>query len=340
MPSRITKLVLPIFIAALLTNAGRLRGQQSLDPGSPLHPRADASSSPLAPADYVITPDDLLEISVFDVPEMSRIYRVHPSGVIVLPLIHEPINATGLTTDQLSAAISKRLQTDGLVSHPQVTVEVKESRLHSVVVTGEVKKPQIYPIFGETRLLDLIAQAEGLADDAGSVAVVTRGSLVLSTGVQDQIPKQHGDTVVVDLKRLMETNDPKLNLEIYPGDRVNVQRAGIVYVVGAVNRPGGFVLNSGREPMTVLKAVALAEDLKPTAVANRSLIIQPKASGSGEQKEVPVKLKDILSGRAPDQALRPDQILFVPDSNTQRALRRAAEAAVQAATGVIIWRLP
>jgi polysaccharide export outer membrane protein len=145
---------------------------------------------------------------------------------------------------------------------------------------------------------------------------------------------------VVDLKRLMETNDPKPNLEIYPGDRVTVQRAGIVYVVGAVNKPGGIVLNSGREPMTVLKAVALAENLKPTAVGNRALIIHAKASTAGEQDEAPVRLKDILSGRAPDQPLHAEEILFVPDSNSQRALRRAAEAAVQAATGVIIWRLP
>ena len=317
--------------------AGRLEAQPLLDSG-PRSSRANAESS-LAPADYVISPDDLLEISVFDVPEMSRVYRVHPNGSIELPLVHEPIDAAGLTTDQLCAAIGNRLRADGLVSEPEVTVEVKESRLHSVVVTGEVKKPQIYPVLGETRLLDVLAQAEGLSDNAGTVAVVTRGDAALRASRSESDQDQPG-TVMVDLKRLMESNDPKLNLEIHPGDRISVQRAGIVYVVGAVNRPGGFVMNAGHEPMTALKAVALAEDLKPTAVGNRALIIRPKTSAASEQEQTPIKLKDILSGRAPDQPLQSGEVLFVPDSSSQRALRRAAEAAVQAATGVIIWRLP
>ena len=329
-------------VLILLVDSGGarpLRGQQALDSVPLPLVRVDAVKS-AAPADYVISPDDVLEVSVFDVPEMSRTYRVHPNGVIAVPLVAAPIAAAGLTTDQLSASIAGRLQTDGLISDPRVSVEVKESRLHAVVVSGEVRKPQIYPVFGETRLLDVLAQAEGLAEDAGNVAVVTRGNTAPG-GRRPGLSSERPDgTVAVDLKRLMETNDPKLNLEIYPGDRVTVQRAGIVYVVGAVNRPGGFVLNNGREPMSVLKAVALAEDLKPTAVGNRALIIRTKASTGNEQQEAPVRLKDILSGRAPDQPLRPDEILFVPDSNSQRALRRAAEAAVQAATGVIIWRLP
>jgi polysaccharide biosynthesis/export protein len=299
--------------------------------------QAQTASSTPASGDYLISPDDLLDVSVFDVPEMSRTYRVHPNGSIDLPLVPEPITAAGLTTEQLSAAIGSRLRADGLVSEPQVSVEVKESRLHSVVVTGEVKKPQIYPIFGETRLLDVLAQAEGLTEDAGDVAIVTRGSAALRASGGSA---QADDTVPVDLKRLMATNDPKLNVVICPGDRITVQRAGIVYVVGAVNRPGGFVMNAGHQPMTVLKAVALAEDLKPTALGNRALIIRSKVAGASPQEQAPVRLKDILSGHAPDQPLLADEILFVPDSTSQRALRRAAEAAVQAATGVIIWRLP
>jgi polysaccharide biosynthesis/export protein len=299
-----------------------------------------------APSDYVISPDDLLDIGVFDVPEMSRRYRVSPNGAISFPLVETPIAAAGFTPDQLSSAIRERLRADGLVKDPEVTVEVAESRLHSVVVAGAVKKPQIYPVFGKTTLLDVLAQAEGLADDAGSFAVVTRGSASLHAANEDsqQGPQDPQDIdpnpIQVDLKRLMETNDPRLNLDLYPGDRVTVQRAGVVYVVGAVNRPGGFVLTSEHQPMTVLKALALAEDLKPTALGNKALIIPPKAPGSGKPDGLPVRVKDILAGRAADQPLHASEILFVPDSNGQRAMRRAAEAAVQAATGVIIWRLP
>ena len=113
-----------------------------------------------------------------------------------------------------------------------------------------------------------------------------------------------------------------LNIELYPGDRVTVERAGVVYVVGAVNHPGGFVLTSQHQPMTVLKALALAEDLKPTARGNDALIIPPKTSGPGNAEGLPVRVKDILARKAADQPLHAGEILFVPD--VPRQTRRAA----------------
>jgi polysaccharide biosynthesis/export protein len=336
-----------ILFAALIAvlPAGGLKAQNPAAPGAGFRPprvTRPASSPVLATSDdYIVSPDDLLEISVFDVPEISGEFRVSPGGSIQLPLVPSEIAAAGLSIDQLSAEISGRLRADGLVSEPQVNVQVKESRVNAVVVTGAVKKPQIYPVFGTTTLLDVLAQAEGLDDDAGGIAIVTRGSEAkrAAAGAAHGQGASEPASVTVDLRRLMQTNDPKLNLVLYPGDRVTVQRAGVVYVVGAVNRPGGFVLTSEHEPMTVLKALALAEDLKPTARANRAMVLAPKSQGAGESG-TPVHLQDILAGRAPDLPLRANDILFVPDSNSQRVLRRAAEAAVQAATGVVIWRIP
>ena len=313
--------------ASLLAFASLLGAQQR--PGVPAAPAPVEAGARVEPGDYAICPDDLLDIAVFDVPEMSHGYRVRPGGSIALPLLPEPIAAAGLTPDQLAASISDHLRQAGLVSDPRVTVEVRESRLRSIAVTGAVKKPQLYPVFDKTTLLDVLAQAEGLSDDAGGVALVSRAGPVAS----------RADPILVDLKRLMQTGDPRLNVELRPGDRVTVERAGVVYVVGAVNRPGGFVLNSEHQPMTVLKALALAENLRDTAIANRSVIIHAQPAGSATRDESPVKLKDILAGRAPDRPLDADEILFVPDSTSQRALRRAAEAAVQITTGVIIWRL-
>lgn len=336
---RTLKLILGPTVLVLGSNLALLGcGLQSVSAPPQVRGGGDAASSQPA-ADYVISPDDLLDISVFDVPEISRQYRVRSGGAISLPLVSEPIAAAGLTTDQLAAAIRERLQTGGLVNDPRVTVEVKESRLHSIAVAGAVRKPQIYPVFGKTTLLDVLAQAEGLADDAGGIALVTRGNAAPQAPDHGSPDASVPQPIVVDLKRLMQTNDPRLNLDLYPGDRVTVERAGVVYVVGAVNRPGGFVLNSEHEPMTVLKAVALAEDLKPTAIANKAMIIHPKVAGHAAPEESPVKLKEILAGRAPDRPLLADEILFVPDSTSERALRRAAEAAVQITTGVIIWRL-
>ena len=323
--------------AAILVFLTPLSAQQGPSAAAP--PSAAVDSASPAPVDYAISPDDLLDISVFDVPEMSRSYRVRPGGSITLPLLPGPVRAVGLTPDQLAAAISDRLKSAELVSDPRVTVDVRESRLHSIAVAGAVKRPQLYPVFGKTKLLDVLAQAEGLADDAGTIALVTRGGAAQQTGGSPAAPDGAADPIVIDLKRLMQTNDSRLNVDVYPGDLVTVERAGVVYVVGAVNRPGGFVLTTEHEPMTVLKALALAEDLKPTAIPNKAVIIHPDSKASGAQKESPVKLKDILAGRAPDCPLAADEILFVPDSTSQRAMRRAAEAAVQITTGLIIWRL-
>lgn len=294
--------------------------------------------------DTVISPDDLLEVYVFDVAEISRQYRVSPSGSITLPLLSGPIAAAGLTPEQLSQAISERLRTAGLVSSPQVTVAVKESRIQSVAVAGAVKRPQIYPIFGRTTLLDVLSQAEGLADDAGNTAIITRGEVaarVRGLGVGQHARGQQpplSRTVTVDLKRLLENGEPSLNLDLYPGDRVTVQRAGIIYVVGAVNRSGGFTLKNDQEEMTVLKAIALAEDLKSTAVRNKALIIRKNPQMSGQREEIPIDLKKVLAGQAPDRPMQTNDILFVPDSTGKKAMRRAAEAAIQITTGIIIWR--
>lgn len=317
-------------------------------PGSEAGP-ADSerqSSRPESPIsfEYIITPDDLLEINVFDVPQISRQYRVSPDGTIVLPLLSDPITAAGFSPRGLSQVIAQQLRAASLVSAPQVTIEVKESRLHSVAVAGAVKRPQIYPVFGRTTFLDVLSQAEGLADDAGNTATITRGEVAMQIPAVADGPNQANPplalppVVTVDLKRLLESGDPALNLDVFPGDRVTVQRAGIIYVVGAVNRAGGFPLKDDLEEMTVLKAIALAQDLKPTAVKNRAVIMRKNPQIPGGREEIPVDLKMVLIGRVPDRPMQPNDILFVPDSAGKKALRRAAEAAIQLTTGLVIWR--
>ena len=144
--------------------------------------------------------------------------------------------------------------------------------------------------------------------------------------------------MVVNLKKLMEASDTNLNVYLYSGDRVTVQRAGVIYVVGAVNRAGGFTLTSDSQPMTVLKAIALAQDLKPTAVRNRALIMRQDPKNPEQRHKIEVNLNRIFAGRIPDPPLQASDILFIPDSTSQKALHRAAEAAVEIATGVAIFR--
>ncbi len=294
----------------------------------------DASNS--AQQEYLINPDDLLDLYIVDVPELSRTYRVSPTGQVTLPLLSGPLNVAGLTLDQFADLATQELKTRGLVTDPRVTVNVKESRTHSVAITGAVKKPQIYFVLGRTTLLDVISQAEGLAEDASSVANISRGEIakrILQTKDQPV-----AEVSTVDLEKLLQTGDPSLNIDIYPGDRVTVAPAGIVYVVGAVNKPGGFALTASRKRLTVLQAVALAEDMKSTAVGNKAMIVRRGPQYPDGREQIPVKLKEVLAGKAPDISLQVEDILFVPDSPGKKAAIRGVEAAIQVATGVVIYR--
>lgn len=344
-PSLIIRAILVAVVMLGTIRALPGQGPAPRDPTTLSPTSLSKSASRVQPSieEYVISPDDLLDISVFDVPEISRQYRVSPSGSIAFALIPDPITAAGLTPVQLSRVICENLRSAGTISNPRVTVEVKESRIHSVAVMGAVKRPQLYPVYGPTTLLDVISQAEGLAENAGNTVTITRGevglrALKLERGSEPEARNPVAGAVVVDLKPLLEIGDAQSNLNIYPGDRITVQRAGIVYLVGAVNRPGGFPLKDDREEMTVLKALALGQDLKPTAVPSKAVIIRKDPPRSGGWQEIPVNLRQVLAGHTSDRPLRNNDILFVPDSASKKLIARGAEAIVQIATGLIIWR--
>jgi polysaccharide export outer membrane protein len=291
----------------------------------------------------IIGPDDVLMISVYDAPDVTGEYRVKPTGQIQLPLLSQPIVAAGLTADQLSDLISERYRTAEIFGHPRVTVTLKESRVHAITVGGAVKMPQVYPLFGKTTLADVLSQAQGLSDDAGNKALITRGDIAMQILKQSGVcetatsPTRCATSFLVELQPLESTDNAEFNVDLYPGDRVTVQHAGIVYVMGAVNRPGGFPLKAGQEEMTVLQALALAEDLKSTAARKKAMIIRKNPSAKTGRDEIPINLKSVVEGQGPDLRLHASDILYVADSTGNRALRRGAEAAVYVTTGLIIW---
>jgi len=182
--------------------------------------------------------------------------------------------------------------------------------------------------------LDVLSQAEGLSEDAANTAILQRGDVAIrASGRNDQDLK----TIRVDLKRLLESGNPDLNIDIYPGDRVTIPRAGLVYVVGAVNKPGGFIMSATTHGMTVLQALALAQDTKPTARRDQSMILRNDPQSPEGRKQIQIDLKKILRGQAPDPILQAEDILFVPDSAGKRALTRSVDSIVQVATGMAIY---
>jgi len=331
----------------LLFCASYVAGQDA-DRVTPMTPKLQQPlvtvSSPVDAQEYVISADDILDVYILDVPELSRTYRVSQSGQLAFPLLPKPLNAAGMTLDKFALLLTTELKSNGTLTDPHVNVSVKESRNHSISITGAVKNPQIYSVLGPIKLLSVVSQAGGIADDAGNVVKITRGgavnkSLQVAGATSADGLADNPQTITVDLNDLFSAGSYSLNVDVYLGDWVTVPKAGVVYVVGAVNRSGGFVMNTSREHMTVLQAVALAEDLKPTAQREHSMIIRRELSKTGERQEIAVNLKKILAGKIPDVVMEPNDILFVPDSTGKRALRRGADAAIQIATGLALFRM-
>jgi polysaccharide export outer membrane protein len=236
-----------------------------------------------------------------------------------------------MTTSAFAEALAKQLHDEGIVTRANIVVSISASRDKSVAITGAVRMPQLYPVYGHTTLLDLISQAQGLVEDASNICVVSRGNLGMqSSGAIDRVQ-------TVDLKKLMQSGDPAYNLNIYPGDHVTVPRAGIVYVVGAVHRPGGFPIKSAKDGMSVMQVLAMAEDMTSTAIKSKAVLIRVDATAEHGRKQMPLSMNDILAGKAPDPILQEDDILYIPDSAAKKAMHRTMDAVIQVATGIAIY---
>lgn len=302
--------------------------------------------------DYIIGPGDLLSIEVFDVPELSRDVRVNETGFVAIPLIPVKVQAGGLTQFQFQDKLAELLQVNGLVTHPQVTVTVKEQHSQPITVIGSVRNPITIQAVHQMDLLQVLSQAGGISEDAGSKVLITRkarapepvgdsdGSLPADTATAPPANSATAaeNTITIDLNDLLDSGDPKYNIPLFGGDVITVPRAGVVYAVGAVQRPGGFVMQSDRQQLTVLKVLSLAGGLTTTAKPGSAVILR-QPPGSQQRQQLAVDVKKILSLKSEDVSLRQNDILYVPDSTGKHALRRSAEVAIAIATGVAVVRV-
>jgi polysaccharide biosynthesis/export protein len=294
-----------------------------------------ALASDVKQGDYLIGSGDLLGIDVFDVPELSRDVRVNETGYISLPLMPSKVRAAGLTPFQLQDKLAELLQTNGLVSTPQVTVSVKEQHSQPITVIGAVKTPMVIQALRKTTLLQALSQAGGIADDAGSTVIVTRlDSEVFNPvdpgGTSAILAPQ---TFTINLADVLESGDARFNIPLVGGDVVSVPRAGIIYVVGAVQKPGGFLLQNDLDHMTMLKMLSLAGGTTNTAKLKNAVILR-KNPDTGKRDQVPVDLNKVMHLKEQDVQMQANDILFVPDSTGLKALHRAGDVAVALTTGV------
>lgn len=262
---------------------------------------------------------DLVQMTVLDTPELSGTFRISNGGDAFLPLVGS-VRLSSLQVEEAQSLIRKRFVEGGYLRDPEITLYIVEYATQGVSVVGEVKKPGIYPIFGAHHLLDYLALAEGLTPLGGTMVSITHREPA-------SLPRR------VQLTR-SGTPGSESNPTILPGDTIFVEKAGVVYVVGDVGRPGGFPLNH-EERLTLLQALALAEGVNRTAAEKSAKLIRNSKDG---RKEIPIDLKKVLAGKAPDPSLEDEDIVFVPASLGKSAARRGLEAAVQAAVGVTIYR--
>jgi polysaccharide export outer membrane protein len=356
-----------------------------------------SSSLRMMPHDYAIGPGDLLSIYVFDVEELSRDVRVSQTGTIGIPLVPVRIHVAGLTEMQVEQKIAELLEANGLVTHADVSVSVKEHKSKPITVVGAVGHPMVYEADRNVTLLEVLAEAGGISNDAGDTIIVSRPSpeALPESGEPPEIgpeqplpadaaaarlspnasapqstsapqnsakdtasaaspsvpgtaaaspnppasaePPPLTNTITVNLSDVMETGDTKNNIALQAGDIVTVPHAGVVYVLGAVGKAGGYVLSNDRTQLTTLKILSLAGGLTRTAKSDKAVIV--RKDNLGQQHEVPIDLRKVLNRKAEDVQLQPSDILFVPESGSKQALFRAMEFGVALGSGVALYRL-
>jgi polysaccharide export outer membrane protein len=264
-----------------------------------------------------IGPGDLIEMKVFNVPELGQDIRLNDQGNASINLIGS-LHLAGLTTFQAQELIARKFQKGDFVLDPHVSVMIREYGTQGVSVLGEVKNPGVYQVLGNRSLLDVLSLAGGTTPYADSQATI----------------KRHADGSVLTVR---VTRDARASLssdvELQPGDKVIVPRAGIVYVLGDVDRAGGFLMHDdGR--LTILQALALAGGNTRTASLSNTRLIRKTANG---YTDTTLSLSKILKGSAADSQLQPDDILYIPNSATKSVIYHTAPSIVSSASTAAIY---
>lgn len=308
-----------VLIAVCIPGLGQAAAEdKSVQPNA--GPAAIASTSAAGSAGLGV--GDLIEVDLFTAPsaqpEFSSKVRVGTDGTIQLPLLGA-FHVGGQSLESAETNIASSYIKDGIYKQAQVDLVVLDYGVqHSISVSGEVQKPGVYPMNGAMRLVDAIATAGGLTNRAGQQIAIEHSDASIPTKI-----------VAVPNGASSPEQDPALSA----GDKVVVERAGIVYVVGDVNKPGGFVMDNTSN-MTVLQALALAEGTKSTAALASARLIRTTPQG---RTETSLQLKKIMASQMPDPQLQADDIILVPTSSSKVIARRSAEAAIYTVSGLAIY---
>ena len=289
---------------------------------------AEASSSTLGP-------DDELTLGAPEIEELDkRVLRVQSDGMVNVPLIGA-LKVEGLTPQQFQAELVQALKTQ--FRDPQISFTSIDVKSRPISVLGAVNRPGIQQVDGERSLLEVLSLAGGLRNDAGYLVKVTRLSANAASFPPEVRPTLSGDSVTaeVSVSDLFAGKNPAENITILPGDSITVPKGKLVYVVGNVLKSGGFIVGEA-DDLTVLRALSMAEGLDSFADTAHARIL--RASSNGQRVDQQLDVKKVMSGKAEDVRLNPDDILFIPSSTSKKIAAKSIEAAVQVGVGFAIWR--
>ncbi len=276
------------------------------------------NSTDQAPS-IVIGPGDLLNVVVFETPELSTSVRVNQQGDASLPVLGV-VHLAGLDAQQASVALEDAYRTRGLLLNPHVTVSETEFASQGASILGEVRSPGVYPTLGSRRLLDMLSLAGGVSSTAGRLAsIVHRGD------------PQH--PVQIALQPTPASLHAQENPVIVPGDTVVIAKAGVIYIIGDVLRPGGILVDNN-ERLSLIEALSLAGGMNKTAALSQTKLIRKLPAG---REEVDLDLKHVLLGRQADILVSDGDILYVPSSLGKTFLYRGIEAAFGVASNEALY---
>jgi polysaccharide export outer membrane protein len=267
-----------------------------------------------------VGPGDLLDVQVFDTPELSAKLRVDESGVITLPLGGH-VKVSGLSTVAAAQAVSTQLRDAQILQEPFVTIQIAEYATQGITVLGEVKSPGTYSLLGPHSLYDLLAAAGGTTITEGDSIVITHaGNVSAPQTIKVDTP---------DYSALQKTT------MVFAGDTVVVSRAELVYVVGDVGHPGAFYMQNGA-PLTVLDAVALAQGTTKTSAVAASSIVRKTATGA---QTIRFNLNKIMQNKSDNFALMAGDVVVIPRSGFKDFVNIALPGATGAVTSAVATAL-
>jgi polysaccharide export outer membrane protein len=296
---------------------------------------AAPSAAPTNVTSYVLGPEDQITVRVFAADDISdKPVQIDNDGTVTLPMIGQ-VHAAGLTVEQLQDNLVPAYKK--YFKDPQVTVQVNDFRSQPVSVAGNVITPGVVQLRGNRNLMEVIGQAGGLRADAGDSVLITRnlseGPIPVSGAFTDPTGKY--SVAHINIRSIMSGKDPEANILIKPHDLITVPRARLVYVLGSVGRPGGYIM-AENETMSVTQAIALAGGWDKMAALRSARIL--RADGGPTLQQIPANVKEIMENRTPDLQMQPDDILYIPNSMTKVIGARGAEAGLGVGTSLLVYR--